>query len=49
MNKKLWGGRFNKQTNQLVEAFNASISFDCRLYNEDIRGSKAHAAMLANC
>lgn len=48
MNKKLWGGRFSKQTNELVEAFNASISFDSRLYNEDIRGSKAHATMLAN-
>lgn len=49
MNKKLWGGRFSKQTNELVEAFNASISFDKRLYNEDIRGSKAHATMLAKC
>ena len=48
MNKKLWGGRFSKQTNELVEAFNASISFDSRLYDEDIRGSKAHATMLAN-
>lgn len=46
MNKKLWGGRFSKQTNELVEAFNASISFDRRLYHEDIRGSKAHATML---
>ena len=49
MNKKLWGGRFSKQTNELVEAFNASIRFDKRLYNEDIRGSKAHATMLAKC
>ncbi len=49
MNKKLWGGRFSKQTNELVEAFNASIHFDKRLYNEDIRGSKAHATMLAKC
>ena len=44
---KLWGGRFNKNTNELVDAFNASINFDKRLYHEDIRGSIAHANMLA--
>lgn len=44
---KLWGGRFNKNTNELVDAFNASINFDERLYHEDIRGSIAHANMLA--
>ncbi|MDD4321270.1 MAG: argininosuccinate lyase [Acidaminococcaceae bacterium] len=44
---KLWGGRFNKNTNELVDAFNASIKFDKRLYHEDIRGSIAHANMLA--
>ena len=50
MNKtKLWGGRFSKDTNALVDAFNASIDYDQRLYHEDIRGSIAHAHMLANC
>lgn len=46
---KLWGGRFCKNTNELVDAFNASIEFDKRLYHEDIRGSIAHAKMLAKC
>lgn len=46
---KLWGGRFSKNTNELVDAFNASIEFDKRLYHEDIRGSIAHARMLAKC
>ena len=44
---KLWGGRFSKNTNELVDAFNASINYDKRLYREDIRGSIAHATMLA--
>lgn len=44
---KLWGGRFTKETNQLVHNFNASISFDSRLYRHDIQGSIAHATMLA--
>ena len=44
---KLWGGRFSKDTNKLVDAFNASIEYDQRLYHEDIRGSIAHANMLA--
>ncbi|MSP23074.1 MAG: argininosuccinate lyase [Dehalococcoidia bacterium] len=44
---KLWGGRFSGPTNELVEAFNASIPFDRRLYREDIAGSIAHARMLA--
>ena len=43
---KLWGGRFAKETDELVEAFNASIPFDKRLYEEDIRGSIAHCRML---
>ena len=47
MRPKLWGGRFSKPTDKLVEEFNASIDFDKRLYREDIRGSIAHAAMLA--
>ncbi len=46
---KLWGGRFDKETDSLVEEFNASISFDQRLYEEDIRGSMAHCRMLAAC
>ncbi len=46
---KLWGGRFSKNTNELVDAFNASIDFDKRLYHEDIRGSIAHASMLVKC
>lgn len=46
MTMKLWGGRFSKGTDKLVEEFNASIVFDKRLYKEDIRGSIAHAKML---
>ena len=46
---KLWGGRFQKDTDQLVNELNASIGFDQRLYREDITGSMAHAAMLADC
>ena len=44
---QLWGGRFTKETDQLVYDFNASITFDKRLLPQDIRGSKAHATMLA--
>ena len=43
---KLWGGRFQKETNQMVDDFHSSISFDKRLYAQDIRGSMAHARML---
>ncbi|SFJ14241.1 argininosuccinate lyase [Thermoflavimicrobium dichotomicum] len=46
---KLWGGRFTKPTNQLVEEFNASILFDKELVEEDIQGSLAHVAMLGKC
>ena len=46
---KLWGGRFQKDTDQLVNELNASISFDQRLYREDITGSMAHARMLGDC
>ena len=46
---KLWGGRFRKETDGLVNDFNASIHFDARLYREDIQGSLAHAQMLADC
>ena len=45
---KLWGGRFRKETDDLVNDFNSSIQFDARLYREDIQGSMAHAAMLAD-
>ncbi|MDR0925912.1 MAG: argininosuccinate lyase [Hungatella sp.] len=44
---KLWGGRFTKETNQLVHNFNASISFDQKFYYQDIEGSIAHVKMLA--
>ena len=43
---KLWGGRFQKETDGLVNDFNSSIGFDARLYGQDIRGSIAHAVML---
>ena len=43
---KLWAGRFQKETDTAVNDFNSSISFDARLYKEDIAGSMAHAAML---
>ena len=46
---KLWGGRFAKETDNLVNDFNASIQFDQRLYKEDITGSMAHAKMLGAC
>jgi len=43
---KLWSGRFQKNTDAAMDAFHSSISFDCRLYREDIAGSVAHAKML---
>ena len=43
---KLWGGRFTKETNELVNNFNASISFDQKFYKQDIEGSIAHALCL---
>ena len=43
---QLWGGRFTKQTDQLVFDFNASITFDKRLFHEDVTGSIVHATML---
>jgi argininosuccinate lyase len=46
---KLWGGRFTKKTDQLVEEYTASITFDKELAEEDIQGSLAHIAMLAKC
>ncbi|HEX3152066.1 MAG TPA: argininosuccinate lyase [Gemmataceae bacterium] len=47
MSQKTWGGRFNVATDKLVEQFTESISFDKRLYPQDIRASQAHARMLA--
>lgn len=46
---KLWGGRFAKQTDQLVEEYTASIPFDKELAHEDIQGSLAHVKMLGKC
>ncbi|MFC5528914.1 argininosuccinate lyase [Cohnella yongneupensis] len=46
---KLWGGRFTKQTDQLVEEYTASITFDKELAEEDIQGSLAHVTMLGKC
>ncbi len=45
--KKLWGGRFEKSPDQAMEDFHSSIAVDQRMYREDIRGSVAHARMLA--
>ncbi|MBV1821967.1 argininosuccinate lyase, partial [Bacteroidales bacterium MSK.15.36] len=46
---KLWGGRFTGEESKLMEDFNSSLSFDKRLYKEDILGSKAHVKMLGKC
>ncbi|TYQ16286.1 UNVERIFIED_CONTAM: argininosuccinate lyase [Acetivibrio alkalicellulosi] len=46
---KLWGGRFEKGTDKSVDDFNSSISFDSRMYKQDILGSIAHANMLGEC
>ena len=45
----IWGGRFSSGPSQLMQDINASISYDQRLYQQDIAGSKAHASMLAAC
>ena len=47
MSQKTWGGRFSGETNTRVELFTESISFDQRLYRQDILASQAHARMLA--
>lgn len=49
MSEKLWGGRFTKTTDEMINDFQASIDFDKRMYHEDIAGSIAHAEMLAKC
>ena len=46
---RMWGGRFTSAPSKLMQALNASIHFDRRLYRQDVAGSKAHAAMLASC
>ncbi|MFZ5989992.1 MAG: argininosuccinate lyase [Bacillota bacterium] len=46
---KLWGGRFEKNTDKSVDDFNSSIRFDSRMYKQDILGSMAHAKMLGKC
>ena len=46
---KMWAGRFSKETDAAVNDFNSSINVDCRMYKDDIRGSAAHAKMLASC
>ncbi len=49
MSEKMWGGRFEKTTDEMINDFQASIEFDKRMYHEDIAGSIAHARMLAKC
>ena len=44
--KMMWAGRFSKQIDSRVNDFNSSIPFDCRMFEQDIRGSIAHATML---
>lgn len=48
MSEKMWSGRFEKPSSELLEAFNASIGFDNKLYAQDIEGSIAHAQMLGS-
>ena len=45
----MWAGRFSKEVDSKVNAFNSSISFDSRMYKQDIEGSIAHATMLGKC
>lgn len=47
MSTKMWGGRFGEGTGALMEAYSESVSYDRRMYRQDIAGSKAHARMLA--
>lgn len=46
---KLWGGRFTKPTNELVDEYTSSIRFDQKLAKYDVKGSLAHVAMLKKC
>ncbi|MGN0614297.1 MAG: argininosuccinate lyase [Porcipelethomonas sp.] len=49
MADKMWAGRFSKEVDETVNAFNSSIAFDGRMYRHDIKGSIAHADMLGKC
>ncbi|HEX9672356.1 MAG TPA: argininosuccinate lyase, partial [Burkholderiales bacterium] len=49
MTNKMWGGRFAAGPSEIMQEINASIGFDARLFAQDIAGSRAHAAMLAQC
>ena len=49
MANSLWAGRFSKEIDSKVNDFNSSVSFDARMYRQDIRGSIAHATMLGDC
>ena len=49
MADKMWAGRFSKEVDKTVNAFNSSIAFDGRMYRHDIHGSMAHAQMLGDC
>ncbi len=49
MADKMWAGRFSKEVDETVNAFNSSIAFDGRMYRQDITGSIAHAGMLGKC
>ncbi|MBE6837527.1 MAG: argininosuccinate lyase [Ruminococcus sp.] len=49
MAAKMWAGRFSKEVDERVNDFNSSISFDARMYRNDIEGSVAHATMLGEC
>ena len=46
---KMWAGRFSKEVDSQVNDFNSSVSFDSRMYKQDIKGSIAHSVMLASC
>ena len=46
MSKKMWDGRFQKETNKAANDYNTSLPFDCRMYAQDIKGSMAHCRML---
>ena len=46
---KLWAGRFQKEISKTTNDFNSSISFDSKMYKQDIKGSIAHATMLGKC
>lgn len=46
MSKKMWDGRFQKDTDKAANDYNTSLPFDCRMYAQDIRGSMAHCRML---